>query len=84
MSGKSILVGFADQGCPVADACDHVAGVDVVKVVLWPVPRFGFAVIDFEADVVRYPVSIKMMRSASLIFNTCYYSVVCAHMKWRW
>lgn len=78
---KSILVGFADQRCPVTDACNHVAGVYVIEVVLWPGPVLGFAVIDFEADVVWYPVPFQRVLSALPVINKWYSWFYRAPMK---
>lgn len=81
MSVESILVGFADQRCPITDACNHIAGVDVIEVVLWPGPVLGFAVIDFEADVVWYPEPSERVMSALPVFITWYSSFYRAPIK---
>lgn len=56
---ERLLVGFADQGCPVTDARDHVSSVDVVEI-FGPCPVLSFAVIDLEMDVFGYLAIVRV------------------------
>ena len=46
-----MLEGFADIFLPAADRADHEARVDIVEVVVGPVPGAGFDVVDLEVHV---------------------------------
>ena len=52
-----LLIGATDEGLPVPDGADHVAGVDEAEVVFFVEP-FAFGIVDFEADVVGDPVLV--------------------------
>ena len=65
--GKEIVLeSFPYQRRPIAYACNHIPRMDVIEVILGPCPVLGFAVVDFELDILRNPISAEARKVSTV------------------